>query len=1305
ETLNIFSTVPVSKTWTISTNTIEETKAVDSFGDLQAVVISNTGNTNMTWNLASTNVSLVGVNVSSLEVPLGENRSFMTNYTAPSEGGNYIAVVTVTNVDGSASPVQENVSVNITATVLEAAIVYPTSSNVLSGVEGQDNITISCNATYEDTNITNESSWNVSVGGEDCLNDSYSYNETFNTWNISCLAPNLTDGVTYNVTAVLTHDTYGEVDSTNSDAVGYLDLTAPAFEFVRNNVNLGDNISIQVNVSDNVGVSDTNATLYYPNSSNVSLELTSSGGYYVNTTLVSAVAGEYTINVSAVDATGNSNSSSDWFEVQNNYTWELNLSDYEGSAVNGSLVSLFRPNTSLVLNNGTSDVNGSLDLNINQRFYDLFVNFSGDSVRVKNINFTNWTTSNISFNGHRMDGEDLSEIVTLYDPFMGIAVNASGMSSNPAELSFAYYGLGYGYDDSAELGIVKCADWNYSDRSCDGSWSVLTSVRDVDAKRINANSTGFSAYFLAENKCGNGACETTYGETTSTCSTDCVVAPATPTGGGGGGGGGGSSSASVDLEGIERLIESILDVGGTVVETTSIEKSLFPGDVTTAKIRLKNTLDKSTSTQLSAVGDASSFIFFESKDVVLEAGESKDVVMKIIAPQSAKVGEYGGDLVINSGEEEGKIGVNIKILSPEGKLLDVKIQPLVQTIAPGEVLRLQADLLNLGKSKIVDVQFDLQLIDLDSGEIVTRAEEAFAVETSISTIKNLTIPDYIEPARYMIKAVAYYSNVELEGTMQASSIAYINVQHPFFERKLFGFYLWMYLLALLFVGVGVLGYYYFRWFERKNKRFKSKLDLSKLPRDSSHSGYVGRVAETDEKTYVDLNKLQMHTLIAGSTGSGKTVAAQDIVEEALIKKKSVIVFDPTAQWTGFLRKCTDPGMLKRYKYFDMKRKEARAFDGSVKTIRDPYEIIDIKKHMNKEGEIMIFDVSRLSPKEIDIVVASTIEQIFRSSPEGSKELKTLIVYDEVHRLLPKFGGSGKGFVQIERGAREFRKWGIGLVLISQVLSDFVGEIKANIGTEVQMGTRYEGDLKRVSLKYGDDILKSVAKEPIGTGMVLNAEYNNGIPYFVAFRPMLHSTKELTKTELNKYEKYFNEAEDLDYQIAELKKLSSRDDPAGPKIDTTDVELELKLARGKIKMGKFTMAETYLETLRPKFVQAWKNAGVAPMHIVRKKLKAEAVVAGVTEAKRGRTEFAKKNPVKEVSFDEEIAKLDDEVEERKKKGIDTSTVEISLTALKDKLEPFEGRVPEGSSKNIKAEILKVRDELKKLDSGVKGGKAK
>jgi len=548
---------------------------------------------------------------------------------------------------------------------------------------------------------------------------------------------------------------------------------------------------------------------------------------------------------------------------------------------------------------------------------------------------------------------------------------------------------------------------------------------------------------LVEGKCGNGACETAYGETTTTCGDDCKEYSVSVSGSSGGGGGGSGLSSS-DLAKIEDLVKSFIDVGGIKIETTSIYKEMFAGDTSTVRIRLRNMLSEISYINLSVEGDVVDFLFFDTTSVVMDPNQIRDVIVKISLPQFVDVGEYNGNIVLGSGEDEGKIPVTINILSPEGKLLDVKIQPLTETIAPGETLRLQTDLLNLGKTKIVDVQFDLQLVDVETAEIVARQEEAFAVETSTSVVKNLTIPENVKVGKYMVKGTAYYSNVELDGTMQASSIAYVDVQYPLLQRKIFGIKVWFYLIGLLVVA-GLVGlFFYIRYREFKKKRFKTKVELNKLPQATAHSAFVGKVAETGIRAFVDLNKLQMHTLIAGATGSGKTVAAQDIIEGALLHKKSVVIFDPTAQWTGFLRKCKDKGMIKRYNYFDMKPKDAKAFDGSIKTIRDPYEMIDLKKYMNKPGEITIFNVSHLTPKEIDVVVASTIEQVFKSEPEESKDLKSLIVYDEVHRLLPKFGGSGEGFVQLERGAREFRKWGVGLLLISQVLSDFVGEVKANI---------------------------------------------------------------------------------------------------------------------------------------------------------------------------------------------------------------------------------------------------------------------
>jgi hypothetical protein len=1279
DTFNVFTTVPETWTWSALPSTVNGTKVAGTNGELQAIVINVTGNMDIVFTLNSTNDSLVTPNVSTISVSAGSAGTFMINHTAPAIEGVYLANVTIGN--SSADPVTDIIRVNLTATDVAINISHPTNESQITNVTSGDNVSFSVNATYGGILINDSSTWSATINGTACANASSFFDSNNTYWNVSCLAPSLTDGTTYNLSLTLTHATYGVVSELSADSIVYRDTSAPSFNVTRNHVALNGNINLSVNVSDNIAIDDVWGTLTYPNGSVINLTFASSGGFYINNSFALDLTGEYVVNYSANDTTGNLNSTTDWFEVRDRYTFLLNLTDYAGAAVSGANVSLYRPSTTTVLTSNVSNASGIVQLYVNRRMYDFDFKISNDSVKIRNVNFTNWTTSNISFNAYGIAGEDLTDAVTLYEPFIGIAANSTGMSSNNMTAVFNY--SGYNYDSPLALTIVKCSSWNYSDRSCAGSWSELTSERDADAKTVSGNASGFSAYFLSEDRCGNGACEVIYGETVGNCAADCTVGGTTTTTTISGGGGGGGGLSSADLAEIERIVKSFLDIGGIKLETTSIYKELFPGDTATVRVKLRNTLNSESLVSLKVTGDIIPLIFFEASNVRLAPSERRDISIRIIIPKFARTGDYDGDLVVTSGEEEGVIPFTIKVLPPEGKLLDVKIQPLTPTVAPGEILRLQVDLLNLGKTKKVDVQFDLQLIDVKTGEIVTRQEEAFAVETSLSTVKNLTVPAHVEPGRYMVKGVAYYSNVELEGTMQASSIAYVRVQYSFFKRKMLGVPLWIWWLMILLVGAAIGGYYLWNWLEYRKKRFKVKLDVRKLPQVGAHSEFVGKVAETGIRTFVDLNKLQMHTLIAGATGSGKTVAAQDIIEAALIKKKSVIIFDPTAQWTGFLRKCEDPGMLKRYKYFDMKTKQARAFDGSIKTIHDPYEMIEIEKYIDRSGEISIFNVSNLSPKEIDIVVASTIEQIFKSRPEESKELKTLIVYDEVHRLLPKFGGSGQGFIQLERGAREFRKWGIGLVLISQVLSDFVGEIKANIGTEVQMGTRYEGDLERVSMKYGDDVLKSVVKEPIGTGMNVNAEYNNGRPYFVSYRPLLHGTKRLTDAELKKYEKYFAEMEDFDFQAAELKKL---------KVDTMDVELEIKLSKAKVKSGQFQMADMYLETLRPKLIEHWKKLGKEPMHIVRKKITRAEVVKGIQAAKIERAKYIKKNPEKKVSFKGEVSKLKERMETLKKTGKNTSNVEIRVKSLDDRLKPFKGKIPSEDSQSIAIEVNELKKEL-------------
>jgi len=541
-------------------------------------------------------------------------------------------------------------------------------------------------------------------------------------------------------------------------------------------------------------------------------------------------------------------------------------------------------------------------------------------------------------------------------------------------------------------------------------------------------------------------------------------------------------------------------------------------------------------------------------------------------------GVYNGSLVID-GDIKEKIPVRIELLSKDRLPVEALLIMLdldKRSIYTSENLKFKADLHNLlsDQSYPVELQFTIQ--DSKGKTIWSDAANVY-MQTSFSLLRSAALPDNTPTGDYVLRVTANYL-----GLSSGSSTSF-SVVLPFYEVTFWGLKVWMWLaiiVALLIIG---LTYFLVHKYVQSKKRYAFKLEYAELPKPGLRSAFVGKIAETDHKTYFDLEQFKVHTIVAGATGGGKSVAAQVVVEEALLKNVAVIVFDPTAQWSGMLRKCNDKFMLSLYPNFGMKPTQARSFNGNVRQITNALELIDIKKYI-KPGEIQILACNKLDPKDIDIFVANSIREVFHANFDENPELRLLLVYDEVHRLLPKFGGSGEGFLQIERGCREFRKWGIGILMISQVLADFVGQIKANINTEIQMRTRDEGDLGRIKEKYGVEVLQGLVKASVGSGMVENPTYNRGRPYFIAFRPLLHNTQRLPDEELEKYNKWNEIISDLDYQLQQLEEL---------KQDVFDLKLQLKLALDKVKSGNFNMVDIYLQEVIPRVQKLWEKLGKKP----------------------------------------------------------------------------------------------------------------
>ena len=397
------------------------------------------------------------------------------------------------------------------------------------------------------------------------------------------------------------------------------------------------------------------------------------------------------------------------------------------------------------------------------------------------------------------------------------------------------------------------------------------------------------------------------------------------------------------------------------------------------------------------------------------------------------------------------------------------------------------------------------------------------IKKALSIVDSIEIPSNFSEGDYLFIVNARYFG------FSSSVTAPFSVRKPIYLYSFLGIPLWVFFAIFSFASFILLNIFIYKRYKEKQKRYRISLDLSTLPKADKKFFKLGLIAESKNPVYLEPEKLKTHAIVAGATGMGKSISAQVLVEEALLKNVAVIVFDPTAQWSGLLRKCEDKKMISFYPRFGLKPSDARAFPGNIRQISHAREVIEIEKYIHP-GQIQIFALNKLDPKDIDMFIASVIRQIFKSDPKEAQELKVLLVFDEVHRLLSKFGGSGEGFLQIERACREFRKWGMGVVLISQVLSDFVGEVKANINTEIQTRTIEESDLERIKTKYGEEFLKSLVRAEVGVAMFQNAEYNKGKPYFVNFRPILHNTRRLSDEELEKYNKYNDIIDDFESQV-------------------------------------------------------------------------------------------------------------------------------------------------------------------------------
>ena len=428
-------------------------------------------------------------------------------------------------------------------------------ANDTSGNTNSTNVSFTIDITAPNiTSIQNVSIYNVTALGvqftaTDNLSVNWSVNDTtnfaINSSGYLSNATTLSPAVYY-----LNASAFDSVGNTASRLI-WVNVTAlhiNSISLSASQIYNGTTVQIYINAS-NPNVTWTNITL--PNNSIVNLSLTNlANTSFSNTNLT----GTYNL-VFFINGTGNElvNTTSS-FVAFSSTTFVVNVTNYNSSGINSSLN--VSSNTTLVTANTSATGNFSVSV------FDTNVTllFSAYSNRIRvTIN-----SINASSEANKTFGIDNSSAPSGY--LGAYAINNNYTFSNATVLIY-YDDLSY--DNEASLKLSLCADWNFTNRTCSGTWADITSNSTLNTTLDNFsyNTTSFSGFAISQGPyCGDSSCNN--GESCSSCSTDCGACAAGGSGsgsggGGGGGGGGGSSSGSskknTTLEHVESNLLSCIN--------------------------------------------------------------------------------------------------------------------------------------------------------------------------------------------------------------------------------------------------------------------------------------------------------------------------------------------------------------------------------------------------------------------------------------------------------------------------------------------------------------------------------------------------------------------------------------------------------------------------------------------------------------------------------------------------------------------------------------------------------------------------
>ncbi|MGH9370664.1 MAG: ATP-binding protein [Vicinamibacterales bacterium] len=239
----------------------------------------------------------------------------------------------------------------------------------------------------------------------------------------------------------------------------------------------------------------------------------------------------------------------------------------------------------------------------------------------------------------------------------------------------------------------------------------------------------------------------------------------------------------------------------------------------------------------------------------------------------------------------------------------------------------------------------------------------------------------------------------------------------------------------------------------------------------------------------------VHGSISGTTGSGKSFFARVLVEEACLHQGlSVLVLDPRNQFAGLLVPEDRPEILRQYEALGMQAKQARGFAFEYFAAANPGDLALIDPAALAKGRSIVSFKGLDDRRRCDLAADVLMGVFDAASGTESDRPRLLILIDEAQLLIRRRvdddakDAAARSELAIDRIAREGRKYGIVMILVSQSMKDFSHEL-ANV--RQMASTKIFLRNSDRELDYAADFVgdgRLLVNLPTGTALVHNAAW-------------------------------------------------------------------------------------------------------------------------------------------------------------------------------------------------------------------------